>query len=43
VRSELFRAENEGANLESQYQQIRREYEQLAAPPTLVVLDGGHE
>jgi hypothetical protein len=40
VRSELFRAENEKNNLEMQYQQVRRDYEQFAAPPTLVVLDG---
>ena len=42
LRSELFRAQNEENTLENQYQQARREYEQLASPPTLVVLDGQH-
>lgn len=40
VRSDLMRAENENNMLESQYQQARRDYEQLGSPPTLVVLDG---
>jgi hypothetical protein len=40
VRSELFRTENESRNLETQYQQVRRDFEQLASPPTLVLLDG---
>ena len=40
LRSELFTAENENRTLEMQYQQVRRDYEQLASPPTLVVLDG---
>ena len=40
LRSQLFRAENENNSLEMQYQQIRRDDEQLEHPPTLVVLDG---
>lgn len=40
LRSELLHMEAENNNLEMQYQQARREYEQLASPPTLVVLDG---
>ena len=40
LRLELFTAENENRTLEMQYQQVRRDYEQLASPPTLVVLDG---
>ena len=40
LRAELFRAEAENTTLEQQYQQARREYEQLGSPPTLMVLDG---
>ena len=40
LRSELFRIENENRNLETQNQQVRRDYDQLASPPTLVLLDG---
>jgi chromosome segregation ATPase len=40
LRSELFSAENENRTLEMQYRQVQRDYEQLASPPTLVVLDG---
>jgi chromosome segregation ATPase len=40
VRSELFRTENESRSLETQYQQVRRDYDQIASPPTLVLLDG---
>lgn len=40
LRSELFSAENENRTLETQYRQVQRDYEQLASPPTLVVLDG---
>jgi chromosome segregation ATPase len=39
-RSELFNVENENRTLEMQYRQVQRDYEQLAQPPTLVVLDG---
>ena len=40
LRTDLFRAEAENNNLEQQYQQARREYDQLGSPPSLVVLDG---
>jgi hypothetical protein len=40
VRSELFRLEAENNNLEQQFQQARREFEQLGSPPSLITLDG---
>jgi hypothetical protein len=40
IRAESFRLEAENNTVEQQYQQLRREYDQLGAPPTLVVLDG---
>ena len=40
ARAELFRVQAESSNLEQQYQQARRDYEQLAAAPVLVILDG---
>jgi len=40
LRTEMIRAESESNTLEMQYQQLRREYEQFGAPPTLTVLDG---
>lgn len=40
LRSDLGREENELAMLEQQYQQARREFEAMASPPTLVLLDG---
>jgi hypothetical protein len=40
VRIELVRTENESNRLDMEYQQLRREYDQLGSPPTLTVLDG---
>jgi chromosome segregation ATPase len=40
LRAELVRGEGESSTLEMQYQQLRREVEQLGSPPALVTLDG---
>jgi hypothetical protein len=40
LRAELSRAEREYNSSEMQYQQVQREFDQLASPPSLVILDG---